>query len=204
MNALGAMYYYGQDVKANPQRGLRFYEAAMARGDIYAMHNMGIAYLEGKGVKQDAVTALALFKKASDGGHPNAPASIGAMYFNGNGVKKDLGTAIGWYETGAERGDFQSAANLSWIYAKGPKGMRDAQKAVWFSSLAVALDAYGDNPSEKANLQALPAEAKKQAVKKLIAEIGAANLETDSDLDGTLVMLSRKAWQMRNPRLDLF
>lgn len=204
MNALGAMYYYGENLKANGERGVRFFEASMARGDIYAMHNMGIAYLEGKGVKKDSVTALALFKKASDGGHPNAPTSIGAMYYKGNGVKKDPEAAMHWYDLGAERGDFWAASNLAFIYSKGAKTQRDPDKAVWYSSLAVALDAYGENPGEKANLARLPADAKKRVMKKLIAEIGSAGLETTDTLDATLVMLSRKAWQLRNPRLDLF
>ncbi len=204
MNALGAMYYYGENLKANPKRGVRFYEASLARGDIYAMHNLGIAYLEGKGVAKDTTTALALFKKASEGGHPNAPVSIGAMYYNGTGVKKNLAEAIGWYETGAERGDFWAASNLSFIYASGPKDLRDAQKAVTYASLAVALDVYDANKKERDKLKSLPVDAKKKAMKKLISELGSANLEVSDKLDESLVMLSRKAWQIRNPRLDLF
>ncbi len=204
MNALGAMYYYGENLKANPARGIRFYEASLARGDIYAMHNLGLAYLDGKGVKKDITTALALMKKASDGGHPNAPTSIGAMYFKGNGVKKDTAKAMTWYQLGAERGDFWAASNLAWIHSQGPKDQRSADKAVMYSSLAVALDAYNANPKEKAALAKLPAAAKKTAVKRLIAEVGSDNIETAANLDDTLVLLSRKAWQMRNPRLDLF
>jgi TPR repeat protein len=204
MNELGSMYYYGQNLKQNWKRGIRFYEASMARGDIYAMRNMGLAYLEGKGVAPDATTALALFKKADEGGHPSAPTDIGAMYFNGNGVKKDLSEAITWYERGAERGDMWAASNLAWVYSKGPKDRRDLGKAAWYSSLAVALDAYDGNAKEKVALKSLPPEAKTQAMKKLVSEVGAENLETTSDLDQTLVALSRKAWQMRNPRLDMF
>jgi TPR repeat protein len=204
MNTLGAMYYYGENLKENPKRGLRFYEASLARGDIYAMRNIGIAYLEGKGVKKDTTTALALFKKASEGGHPSAPTDIGAMYFNGNGVKKDLDEAIRWYQLGAERGDLWAASNLAWIYAKGPSSKRDLQKAVQYSSLSIALDSYDSNAKEKAVLKAMPAAAKKKVIKQLVTEVGNANLETASDIDSTLVVLSRKAWQIRNPRLDLF
>ena len=204
MNALGAMYYYGNSLKENPKRGLRFYQASLERGDIYAMRNIAIAYLEGKGVAKDPATALGLFKRASDGGHPSAPTDIGAMYFKGNGVKKDLNQAITWYELGAERGDFWAASDLAWIYSKGPKDKVDLQKAVWFSSLAVALDVAGKNPKEKLNLQNLPMEEKKNTIKKLVAVVGAENVESTSDIDSTLVGLARKAWQIRNPRLDLF
>ena len=82
--------------------------------------------------------------------------------------------------------------------------MRDAEKAVWYSSLAVALDVYGESATEKARLAKLPANAKRLTMKKLVAEIGNDNLETSANLDETLALLSRKAWQMRNPRLDLF
>ncbi len=204
MNALGAMYYYGNSLKENPKRGIRFYQAALERSDIYAMRNIAIAYLEGKGVAKDPATALGLFKKASDGGHPSAPTDIGAMYFKGNGVKKDLGQAITWYELGAERGDYWAASDLAWIYSKGPKDKVDLQKAVWFSSLAVALDVSDKNPNERLNLQKLPIEEKKNTIKKLVATVGSENVESASDIDSTLVALSLKAWQMRNPRVDLF
>jgi TPR repeat protein len=204
MNTVGAMYYYGQNLPANPKRGIKFYEAALARNDIYAMNNMGIAYLEGKGVARNPATAMELFKKASDGGHPNAPASIGAMYFKGNGVKKDLPAAMSWYEIGAERGDFYAASNLAWIYSKGPAAQRDLEKAVWYSSLAVALDSFGDHKQEAENLRALPLAEKKKTVEKLDSELGSDAVAPAADINDTLVLLARKAWQKRNPRLDLF
>ncbi len=204
MNELGSMYYYGRGVKINPERGLRFWQAALDRDDIYAMRNVGIACLDGQGVQKDWQKALALFKKASDGGHPSAPTDIGAMYFNGNGVPKDVTEASKWYQVGAERGDPYAASNLAYIYAKGPDNLRDADKAVKFSSLSVALDKLNENPKNKDFLKALPVESKRNVIKSLIAEVGAANAQTGADLDETLVMLSRQAWRGRNPRLDLF
>ncbi len=204
MNEVGSMYYYGQNLPADPKRGVRFYEAALARNDIYAMRNMGIAYLEGKGVARNAATAMKLFKQAADGGHPFAPTNIGVMYFKGDGVKKDLPTAISWYEIGAERGDLYAASNLAWIYSKGPAAQRDPEKAAWYSSLTVALDFYGEHKQEVQNLRALPQAAKEQAIAKLRGELGNDAAETTADVDDTIVVLARKAWQKRNPRFDLF
>jgi TPR repeat protein len=204
MNELGSMYFYGKGVKLNPERGVRFYEASLARQDIYAMRNLAIAYQQGKGVAKDLGKAKGLFEKASDGGHPQAPTDLGAMYFNGNGVAKDLAVAIKWYTLGAERGDYWGASNLAFIYAKGPGKMRDAQKSVEYAGLAIALDKYGETPKNKAFLKSLPAEDKRSVIKTLIAQVGAENAQTGSDLDETLVLLSRQAWRMRNPRLDLF
>ncbi len=204
MNELGSMYLYGEPVKANAKRGVRFYEASMARGDIYGIRNMGDAYLQGIGVEKDPATALALFKKAAEGGHPGAPTDIGAMYFNGIGVDKNLDEAITWYEQGAERGNQRAAANLGWIFSQGPKDHRDVTRAVQYTALAVALDIYGKDKDSVSNLAALPDKAKTSAVKKLIATVGVDNIETTADLNQTIVMLSRKAWQTRNPRLDLF
>jgi TPR repeat protein len=204
MNELGNMYYHGRAVKKNAERGVRFYEAALARNDIYAMNNMGLAYLDGEGVKKDTATALALFTRASEGGHPEAPGNIGRMYFNGSGIKKDLKQAVHWYEIGAERGDTWAASNLGWIFQNGPDRTRNIAKAALYYGFAVALDAYGRNPDAAAALKRLPEKAKAEAVKHLVAEIGNDGLETASDLDGTLVLLERKAWQRRNPRLDLF
>ncbi|WP_413989655.1 caspase family protein [Labrys okinawensis] len=204
MNTVGAMYYYGQNLPADPERGIKFYEAALARNDIYAMRNMGIAYLEGNGVARNPATAMELFKKASDGGHPSAPTNIGAMYFKGDGVKKDLATAMSWYQIGAERGDYYAASNLAWIYSKGPKPQRDLEKAVWYSSLAVAMDAYGEHKEEADSLRALPLAEKKKTVEKLNSELGSDAVTPSADINDTLVVLARKAWQKRNPRLDLF
>ena len=113
-------------------------------------------------------------------------------------------TAIKWYETGAERGDFYAASNLAWIYSKGPAALRDLQKAVWYSSLAVALDSYGEHKQEADNLRALPLDEKKKTVERLNGELGNDAGAATADVDDTLVVLSRKAWQKRNPRLDLF
>lgn len=204
MNELGSMYYYGRHVKENAKRGVRFYEAGLARNDIYSMNNIAFAYAQGKGVKKDQTTALALFKHASEGGHPSAPTNVGVIYYNGEGVKKDLGKAIEWYRLGADRGDPWGASNLGWIYAKGPKSVRDPEKAVLYSAMARALDVFNENPKAGAELSTLPVRAKTKVIKQLIAELGASDLETASDIDGTLVLLSRKVWQKRNPRYDLF
>ena len=53
-------------------------------------------------------------------------------------------------------------------------------------------------------LKSLPEENKRGAIKSLIGQVGAENAQTGSDLDETLVLLSRQAWRARNPRLDLF
>jgi TPR repeat protein len=204
MNELGSMYYYGRGVKENWSRGVRFYEAALARDDIYAMNNIALAYLHGRGVKKDVATAFSLFKRASEGGHPAAPTNIGIMYYNGEGVKKDIGKAIEWYALGAERGDSYAASNLGWIYANGPSKRRDPSKAALYSAMSKALDPYNDNPSAGAELKKLPGKVKATAIKSLAEELGADGLETAPDLDGTLVLLARKAWQKRNPRYDLF
>ncbi len=204
MNELGAIYAYGNPVEANPKRGIRFYQASMERGDIYGIRNMGDAYLRGLGVEKDPATALSLLKKAAKSGHPGASTDIGAMYFNGNGVQKNLDEAIKWYEQGAERGNRAAAANLGWIFSKGPEDYRDVTKAVQFAALAVALDIYRIDKDSETILANLSDKAKKSAVKKLIATVGTDEVQTTDDLDQTLVLLSRKAWQTRNPRLDLF
>ena len=204
MNELGSMYFYGSGVKANPARGVRFWEAGLARDDIYSMRNLAIAALQGQGLPKDPAKALELFKKASAGGHPNAPTDIGAMYFNGNGVPKDVSTAATWYLTGAERGDPWAASNLAFVYSQGSSNLRDLDKAVQFAALSVALDRRGEIPKNTAILKALPTEAKRNAIKALISQVGVANAQTGADLDETLVLLSREAWRLRNPRLDLF
>jgi TPR repeat protein len=119
-------------------------------------------------------------------------------------VKKDVDEAIRWYTLGAERGDTWGASNLAWIYSKGPKQMRNPDEAVWYSALAKAVDVYGDNPDAGSELKDLPPKAKARAIRRLVDELGAGAVETASDLDQTLIILSRKLWQKNNPRYDLF
>jgi TPR repeat protein len=204
MNELGGMYISGKPVAKNPKRAIRFYELSMARGDIYGIRNMGLAYASGSGVEQDLSTALALFTKASKGGHPAAPTDIGAMYFNGSGVEKNFDEALKWYAIGAERGNVAAAANLGWIHSEGPEGTRNVAKAVEYTALAVALDLFDRDKSLRPRLAALPDDAKKAAVKQLIKSVGPEAAQTAEGLDETLVLLARKAWTTRNPRIDLF
>ena len=204
MNELGHLYLQGEVVKKNPKRAVRFFEASMDRNDIYGIQNMANAYLNGLGVDKDPSTALALYKAASNGGHPYAPTDVGAIYFNGKGVKKDIDEAIKWYEIGAERGSYQAASNLGWIFSQGPKQKRDVVKAVQYTALAAALDAYNQDKDIRSKLAKLPDKSKSDAVKSLIKTIGPENAVTAEGLDETLILLSRKAWQLRNPRLDLF
>ena len=75
--------------------------------------------------------------------------------------------------------------------------------AFFFGILAAALDVYGENPEATAALKALPDTAKAQEIKRLMAEVGSDGT-TASSLDGTLLILERKAWEARNPRQDLF
>ena len=204
MNELGYMYLQGDPVKKNPKRAVRFFEASMDRSDIYGIQNMANAYLNGLGVDKDPSTALALYKAASNAGHPYAPTDIGAIYFNGTGVKKNIDEAIKWYEIGAERGSRQAALNLGWIFSEGPKQKRDVVKAVQYTALSAALDVFNEDKDVRGKLAKLPDKSKSDAVKSLIKTIGPENLVTADTLDETLILLSRKAWQLRNPRLDLF
>ena len=191
-------------MKINPQRGVRFFEAGLARDDIYSIRNLAIAYQQGKGVKKDINKAKDLFAKASLGGHPQAPTDLGVMYYNGAGVTKDVAAAAKWYTIGAERGDYWAASNLAFIYAKGPSNMRNPEKAVEYAGLAIALDKFNATPKNRDFLKSLPAEVKRSVIKQLIGQVGAENTQTGSDLDETLVLLSQQAWVARNPRLDLF
>ena len=126
------------------------------------------------------------------------------MYYNGTGVTKDVAAAAKWYAIGAERGDYWAAANLAFIYAKGPAKLRNAEKAVEYAGLAVALDRFNTTPKNRDFLKSLSAEYKRNVIKQLIGQVGAENAQTGSDIDETLVMLSQQAWVARNPRLDLF
>jgi TPR repeat protein len=172
LDEMGALYLYGGALKANPKRAAGFMEASVKRSVKKGTRNRGLAY----------------------GGNPNAPTDLGAMYFNGNGVRKDLKLARRWYELGAESGNQGGTADLSWIYAQGPDDLRNPERAVWFTSLALATDAFRGNEELLRRLSLLPDDAKRSAMRDFINMVGPCATSTTDGLDDTLLLLSNKAW----------
>lgn len=65
---LGDLYFYGEKVKRNIQKGIAYYEKAAELGHAYAHLQLGFMYRDGDGVKQDLLKAKDLFGKLCDKG----------------------------------------------------------------------------------------------------------------------------------------
>ncbi len=209
--AYGRNLVKGIGLKANPKQGMELLKRAAEMGSTEALDEMGSLYLYGGALKANpkraaqfldaSVTRSAKSRSLAKGdafaGHPNAPTDIGAMYFNGNGVPKDLRQAIKWYELGADRGNEGGASDLSWIFSQGPGDLRNPEKAVWYTSLALASDKFQGDEDLLRRLALLPDEAKRSAMANFVNLVGPCAAQTTDGIDETLLLLSRKAWVQR-------
>lgn len=206
MNELGYIFLEGVEVQRDPERGLRFYRAGVARKDIYSMNNVGLAYLAGNGVTRDLKTAAEYFRKSADGGQPYAPTNLGRLYRDGAGVPRDLAQAAKLFERGAERGDYWGALDRARLALDGPGKLRNGIEAGYYLALAASINRPGAGDPENRAQQLLANVApgdKQKAAERLIRELGPQAGAVDGSDDG-LVRLARKAWEKRNPRIDLF
>jgi TPR repeat protein len=203
MNELGAIFLYGRSIPREPARGLEFYRAGAERKDIYSYNNLGLAYLDGTGVPRDLRKANEYLRMASDGGHPSAPSQIGRMYRDGILYKRDIRQATRWFEIGTERGDAWSAFFRSELSANGGNGS-ELTTTARFLALAVAFDRNGANPTWRDQLAALSSDSKTEAVRELARSLDEPVPQSTGALDQVLIDLSKRAWQSRNPRIDLF
>lgn len=65
-SALGFMYQYGEGVKQNDFKAVKFYKKAWDSGNAKGCYGFGFMYELREGVKQDSQKALELYGKACD------------------------------------------------------------------------------------------------------------------------------------------
>lgn len=208
MNELGYIFLEGIAEGKDPERGLRFYHSGVARKDIYSFNNVGLAYLAGKGVGKDPKAAFGYFSKAAEGGHPYAATNLARLYRDGVGTPASLAKAVSWFERGAERGDYWGALDRAQLALNGGGSLRNGVDAVYYLALAAAINRPGvGDPDNRARqtLAGLAEADKTRAEQRLVQQIGpeAGTIQTPPG-DDRLIALARKAWERRNPRLDLF
>lgn len=208
MNELGYIFLEGVATSQDTERGLRFYQSGVARKDIYSFNNVGLAHLAGKGVNRDAKAAFGYFSKAADGGHPYAATNLARLYRDGVGTPASLAKAVSWFERGAERGDYWGALERAQLALNGAGSLRNGIDAAYYLALAAAINRPGVGDAEnraRRQLAALSDADKTRAEQRLMQQIGteAGSVQASAG-DDRLIALARKAWERRNPRLDLF
>jgi TPR repeat protein len=112
---IGNAYSNGYGVPIDFAEARKWYEKALAAGDLIAMNNIGYLYQEGRGVPRDYAQAIRRYEKAAAEGLPLAMVSLGNLYREGKGVSKDTATARRWYEKAAAEGNPEAMTNLGYL-----------------------------------------------------------------------------------------
>lgn len=136
---LGFLYFYGEGVETDRERGFQLLERAYRKKDPEAEYFFGGLFMIGLGsvIPRDLQKGLGLMKKAASRGIPDANAKLGYIYFSGEyGIEKDYLEAIYWYEQAAKLNHLSGYYNLGLIYQDGLGVEKDIQKAVFWHEKA--------------------------------------------------------------------
>jgi len=121
---LGVMYFKGQGVSPDPQKGVEYFRKAAERGHANAAFLLGNLYDKGDVVPRDLPTAAKWYRKAADKGHIEAQFNIGMMYVNGEGVEKSPQEASKWLKKAASKGHPRAGKMLGVMGVDVPKAAK--------------------------------------------------------------------------------
>jgi TPR repeat protein len=138
LNAVGALYYNGDEVPQNYSEAFKWYKRAAEKGYAEAQYMLGLMYDNGEGVPQNYSETFKWYKRAAEQGHADAQYNLGLMYHNGKGVPQNYSEAFKWYKRAAEQGVAEAQNNLGVMYENGEGVTRDLQEAYTYFILAKA------------------------------------------------------------------
>lgn len=142
---LGYMYFYGEGVKQDKQKGFDYLLTA-AKGDIVdAQVFIGNAYENGYQVKKDFKKAAEWYKKAANKSKI-ASFQLGLIYENGKGTRRDLQKALTYYTKAAELKNNMAMYKLGTFFEKGLIVKKDKKEAL---RLYVSATLLSKNEEEK-------------------------------------------------------
>ena len=130
-NNLGYCYAYGFGVLQNYETAKKYYEEAVALGEVSALSEIGLLYEGGKGVTKDCVVARSYYEKAAALGDARAFDWLGLLYEHGLGVTLDYAIAAKYYAQAVRLGDVSALRHLGFLYVNGfgvPENFVQAEK----------------------------------------------------------------------------
>ena len=98
----GLKYSSGEDVTANPEEAIHWFQKAAALGNVKesrakARYERGIVCSNGKGTAKDDAEAVVWWRKAAEQNFALAQNNLGVMYDNGAAVAADRVEAYFWF-----------------------------------------------------------------------------------------------------------
>jgi TPR repeat protein/transglutaminase-like putative cysteine protease len=132
---LGWRYVYGEDVDANPAKGVSLLEAAAAKGDPDAMNTLGRVYALGKLGQRDGMRAVSYYRQAAENGDHHAAYNLGKAYWFGDlGLPVDLDQSFRYMRDAAEMRNSSAEFYLSRMYFEGKGTTKNDSLAMFWAS----------------------------------------------------------------------
>ena len=136
--ALGFLYYYGNGVDQDMEKGKELFQSAVDQGVVEGYYGLA-KVAENVG---DIETALEHYNKVVEDGTEqfyiaSAMVYLGYIYETGDGVEQDGAKAAEWYTKAADSGHTDAMNYLGYIYEHGDVVEQDVAKAVgWYTKAA--------------------------------------------------------------------
>ena len=136
--ALGFLYYYGNGVDQDMEKGKELFQSAVDQGVVEGYYGLA-KVAENVG---DIETALEHYNKVVEDGTEqfyiaSAMVYLGYIYETGDGVEQDGAKAVEWYTKAADLGDSDAMNSLGYMYETGNGVEQDGAKAVeWYTKAA--------------------------------------------------------------------
>jgi TPR repeat protein len=112
ISSLGWMYFNGEGVAQDKQKGIAYDLKAADAGDADAQYTLGVIYETGDGVAADASEAARFYRMAADQGYTDAQYDLGRIYSGGAGLPADKEKAAHWFRKAADQDDARAAEAL--------------------------------------------------------------------------------------------
>ena len=136
--ALGCLYYHGNGVEQDMEKGKELFQSVANRGVVEGYYGLALV-TENEG---DFETALEQYNKVAQEGTEQlyiarAMGGLGYIYAFSDGAEQDGAKAVEWYTKAADLGYTGAMYNLGAMYTYGIGVERDGTKAVeWFTKAA--------------------------------------------------------------------
>ncbi len=126
---MGKIHALGIAVPQNLPEGIRWYEKAIALGELRAHANLGWFYQSGHGVLKNASKAFDLLSYAAERGVLSAKAAIGMMLLKGEHGHLDVVSGLQKLEEAFNAGYLNAGNHLSDLYFEGKYVEKDIERA---------------------------------------------------------------------------
>ncbi len=163
-------YQYGRALAASDdcEKAIPWFRHAADQAHAAAYQALGYAHLIGCGVPKDEREAVYWYRRGANEGNALSQHDLGQAYFFGlGGVRKNREIAFRWILEAAAHGLAEAQYSIGWMYENGIGTAKNSDRAVKWYGEAVK-QGHGRARKELAKLQALTAEARREARKTVL------------------------------------